>query len=175
MLAEGHVDGAVNTLVIANYFLASQMFQDKLQISSSIGTMPATFALATSRGATELSSILDKALLSIAPDELGVINSRWRGYTAASDSYWRNYHQLICPHHHWHRVAAADFPDLECLHAPPDQVTAKWPNAPSMTSSNSCAHWSMKPRTQFMYVIARACCRPATTATCRCSGSSAKT
>ena len=95
LLAQGHVDGAVNSLVIANYFLSSQVFQDKLQISTSIGTLPATFALATSRHAVELSSILDKALLSIAPDELGVINSRWRGYTAASDSYWRNYHHLI--------------------------------------------------------------------------------
>ncbi|MFL1420007.1 transporter substrate-binding domain-containing protein [Pseudomonas fildesensis] len=95
LLAQGQVDGAVNSLVIANYFLSSQVFQGKLQISTSIGTLPAVFALATSRRATELSSILDKALLSIAPDELGVINSRWRGYTAASDSYWRNYHRLI--------------------------------------------------------------------------------
>ncbi|MGB3125741.1 MAG: transporter substrate-binding domain-containing protein [Pseudomonas sp.] len=95
LLAQGQVDGAVNSLVIANYFLSSQVFQDKLQISTSVGTVPATFTLATSRKATELSSILDKALLSIAPDELGIINSRWRGYTAAPDSYWRNYHQLI--------------------------------------------------------------------------------
>lgn len=95
LLVQGHVDGAVNTLVIANYFLSSPVFQDKIQISFSIGTKPAAFSLATSRRATELSSILDKALLSIAPDELEVINSRWRGYTAASDSYWRNYHELI--------------------------------------------------------------------------------
>ncbi|QHF43936.1 hybrid sensor histidine kinase/response regulator [Pseudomonas sp. S35] len=95
LLAQGRVEGAVNTLVVANYFLSSQVFQDNVQISFSIGTTPAAFTLATSRSATELSSILDKALLSIAPDELGVINSRWRGYTAASDSYWRDYHQLI--------------------------------------------------------------------------------
>ena len=95
LLVQGQVDGAVNSLVIANYYLSSSMFQDKVQISFSIGTTPAKFSLATSRNATELSSILDKAMLSIAPDELGVINSRWRGYTAASDSYWRNYHQLI--------------------------------------------------------------------------------
>lgn len=95
LLVQGHVDGAVNTLVVANYLLSSHGFQDKAQISFSIGTIPANFSLATSRSATELSSILDKALLSIAPDELGVINSRWRGYTAASDSYWRDYHQLI--------------------------------------------------------------------------------
>ncbi|MGY2401598.1 transporter substrate-binding domain-containing protein [Pseudomonas sp. SDO5271_S396] len=95
LLAQGHVDGAVNSLVIANYFLSSALLQDKLQISTSIGTLPAMLSLATSRRATELGSILNKALLSIAPDELGVINSRWRGYTADSDSYWRNYHHLI--------------------------------------------------------------------------------
>lgn len=40
LLAQGQVDGAVNTLVIANYFLSSQVFQDRLQISASIGTTP---------------------------------------------------------------------------------------------------------------------------------------
>ncbi|WP_249707026.1 transporter substrate-binding domain-containing protein, partial [Vibrio cholerae] len=43
LLAQGQVDGAVNTLVIANYFLSSLVFQDRLQISASIGTTPATF------------------------------------------------------------------------------------------------------------------------------------
>ncbi|KMM83755.1 two-component system, NarL family, sensor histidine kinase EvgS [Pseudomonas taetrolens] len=95
LLAEGKVQGAVSTLVIANYLLSSQLFQNRLQISATIGTQPATFSLATARDATELSSILNKALLSIAPDELGIINSRWRGYVPASDTYWRNYHRLI--------------------------------------------------------------------------------
>jgi two-component system sensor histidine kinase EvgS len=27
--------------------------------------------------------------------EMAAINSRWRGYNAASDGYWRNYHRLI--------------------------------------------------------------------------------
>ena len=95
LLAEGKAEGAVNTLVIANYLLASQLFQDRLQISATLGTQPATFSLATARDAPELAAILNKALLSIAPDELGIINSRWRGYVPASDSYWRNYHRLI--------------------------------------------------------------------------------
>ena len=95
LLADGLVQGAVSTLVIANYLLSSELFQDRLQISATIGTQPATFSLATARDATELTSILNKALLSIAPDELGIINSRWRGYIPASDSYWRNYHRLI--------------------------------------------------------------------------------
>ncbi|QXI26955.1 transporter substrate-binding domain-containing protein [Pseudomonas vanderleydeniana] len=95
LLAQGQVEGAVGSLVIANYLIASQVFDDRLQISATIGTQQAVYALATARGATELASILDKALLSIAPDELGIVNSRWRGYTPASDSYWRNYHRLI--------------------------------------------------------------------------------
>lgn len=95
LLAQGQVEGAVSSLVIANYFLSSPVFQDKLQISTTLGTRQAAFSLATARSATELSSIIDKALLSIAPDELGIINSRWRGYTAAPDSYWHQYHRLI--------------------------------------------------------------------------------
>ena len=75
MLAQGQVDGAVNSLVVANYFLSSQFFHDRLQISSSIGTQLASFSLATSRSATELASILDKALLSIAPDDHGKLFS----------------------------------------------------------------------------------------------------
>ena len=95
LLAEEKVQGAVSTLVIANYLLASGLFQDRLQISATIGTQPAMFSLATARDASELSSILNKALLSLAPDELGIINSRWRGYVPASDSYWHNYHRLF--------------------------------------------------------------------------------
>ncbi|MQU52319.1 transporter substrate-binding domain-containing protein [Pseudomonas sp. FSL R10-1339] len=95
LLAEEKVQGAVSTLVIVNYLLASGLFQDRLQISATIGTQPAMFSLATARDASELSSILNKALLSIAPDELGIINSRWRGYVPASDSYWHNYHRLF--------------------------------------------------------------------------------
>ena len=95
LLAEGKVQGAVNSLVIANYLLGSKMFRNRLQISASLGTRPSTFSLATARNATELNAILNKALLSIAPEELGTINSRWGGHVPASDSYWRNYRRLI--------------------------------------------------------------------------------
>ncbi|PMU10865.1 MULTISPECIES: transporter substrate-binding domain-containing protein [unclassified Pseudomonas] len=95
LLAEGKAEGAVNSLVIANYFISSQLFEHTLQISTTIGTRQAAFSLATSRDAKELNTILDKALLSIAPEELGIINSRWRGYSASSQSTWRNYHRLF--------------------------------------------------------------------------------
>ncbi|WP_454868795.1 transporter substrate-binding domain-containing protein [Pseudomonas farris] len=95
LLAEGQAEGAVNSLVIANYFISSRIFEQTLQISTTIGTRQAAFSLATGRDAKELNAILDKALLSIAPEELGIINNRWRGYSAASQSTWRNYHRVF--------------------------------------------------------------------------------
>ena len=95
LLAEGQVEGAVNSLIIANYFISSRIFEHKLQITTTIGTQQAAFSMATARGATELNAILDKALLSIAPEELGVINSRWRGYSAASEKTWNNFHRVF--------------------------------------------------------------------------------
>ncbi|MDZ4326486.1 MAG: transporter substrate-binding domain-containing protein [Pseudomonas sp.] len=95
LLAEGKAEGAVNSLVIANYFISSRLFEHTLQIRTTIGTRQAAFSLATGREAKELNAILNKALLSIAPEELGIINSRWRGYSASSQSTWRNYQRLF--------------------------------------------------------------------------------
>jgi two-component system sensor histidine kinase EvgS len=95
MLAEGQAEGAANSLVIANYFISSRLFEHSLQISTTIGTEQAAFSLATGREARELNDILNKALLSITPEELGIINSRWRGYSESSQSTWRHYHRLF--------------------------------------------------------------------------------
>jgi two-component system sensor histidine kinase EvgS len=94
LLADGSVEGAVNSLVIANYFISSRIFEHKLQITTTIGTEQAAFSLAMARDATELGSIIDKALLSITPEELGIINSRWRGYSAATQTSWRDYRMI---------------------------------------------------------------------------------
>jgi two-component system sensor histidine kinase EvgS len=95
LLAGGQAEGAVNSLIIANYFISSRLFEHRLQISTTIGTEQAAFSLATARGAKELNAILDKALLSISPEELGIINSRWRDYSASSQNTWRNYQRLF--------------------------------------------------------------------------------
>ncbi|MFZ0157203.1 transporter substrate-binding domain-containing protein [Pseudomonas sp. Hg5Tf] len=92
LLASGHVDAAITALINANFSLASQ---PELIIRSTVGAEPATFSMATARHAQALTSILDKALLSIAPEELGVINSRWRGYSTDTGAYWSKYHQLV--------------------------------------------------------------------------------
>ena len=92
LLAQGQVDGTITALINANFSMASE---PDLIIRSTVGAEPSNFSMATAKGAQELSSILDKALLSITPEELGVINSRWRGYSAGGDSYWRNHQRLI--------------------------------------------------------------------------------
>jgi len=95
LLDEGQVDGAVNSLVIANYFIASHIFEQPLQITTTIGTSQAAFSVATARDNPELSSIIDKTLMSITPEELGIINGRWRGYSSLSQGAWHQYRRLF--------------------------------------------------------------------------------
>ncbi|WP_339454259.1 transporter substrate-binding domain-containing protein [Pseudomonas sp. EA_5y_Pfl2_R50] len=95
LLAEGKADGAVSSLVIANYMISSKIFERPLQVTTTIGTHQAAFSLALARDNRELGSILDKALLSITPEELGVINSRWRGFSNAAQSNWQHYQRLF--------------------------------------------------------------------------------
>ncbi|MDB6051850.1 MAG: bvgS 2 [Pseudomonas sp.] len=95
VLAQQQAQGAIVSLPSANYFLSSQLFEDQLRMSATVGDDQARISIATARDATELSSILDKALSSIAPEDLAVINNRWRAYVPPSGGYWRNYHELI--------------------------------------------------------------------------------
>ncbi|MCX5511514.1 hypothetical protein, partial [Pseudomonas sp. BJa3] len=55
-----------------------------------VGTEPAAFSVATAPDASELGSIRDKAVLSISPEDLGVITSRWRDHGLRDDAYWRS-------------------------------------------------------------------------------------
>ncbi|MCQ6259216.1 transporter substrate-binding domain-containing protein [Pseudomonas sp. Q11] len=87
MVAAGTVDGAINSLISARYMISRQ-YRGKLQITSTVGTLPARVALATHRDAPELHSILDKALLSISPEEMDELTNRWRSEVVIDDSYW---------------------------------------------------------------------------------------
>lgn len=95
MLAHGRVEGAITSLLSASYYLSSRALHDALQMRVTVGNEPARIAMATSRNATELSGILDKALSSIAPEDLMVINNRWRSYIPASHGAWQDYQLLI--------------------------------------------------------------------------------
>lgn len=87
MVAAGTADAAINPLISARYMISRQ-YRDTLQVTSTVGTVPAHIALATNRGALELHSILDKALLSISPEEMDELTNRWRSEVVLDDSYW---------------------------------------------------------------------------------------
>jgi two-component system sensor histidine kinase EvgS len=87
LVANGQADAAVNSLITARYMISRQ-YRDQLQITSTVGTQSARVAFATSRGALELYSILEKALLSIPPEEMDEITNRWRSEISVDDSYW---------------------------------------------------------------------------------------
>ncbi|WP_060493279.1 transporter substrate-binding domain-containing protein [Pseudomonas sp. NBRC 111140] len=91
LLNSGAVDAVITTLIDANHALASN---PELVIRTSIGSEPANFAMATTAQSPALVSILDKALLSISPEELGVINNRWSGFGRHEDNNVRDYSQL---------------------------------------------------------------------------------
>ncbi|WP_338474505.1 transporter substrate-binding domain-containing protein [Pseudomonas sp. MS646] len=87
MVAAGTVEGAVNSLISARY-LISRQYRDRLQVTSTVGTLPARVALVTRRDSTQLHSILNKALLSISPEEMDELTNRWRSEVVIDDSYW---------------------------------------------------------------------------------------
>ncbi|MHA6575436.1 transporter substrate-binding domain-containing protein [Pseudomonas yamanorum] len=87
LVASGKVDGAINTLLSARYMISRQ-YRERLQISSTVGDVPARVSFATGRGSLELYSILEKALLSISPEEMGELANRWHSEVVVEDSYW---------------------------------------------------------------------------------------
>ena len=86
-VAQGKADAAINALVSARYMI-SLHFSEQLHITSTVGSHPAQIGFATAHNAPQLSAILDKALLSITPEEMGTLTNRWRTATQAGESYW---------------------------------------------------------------------------------------
>ncbi|WP_460122283.1 transporter substrate-binding domain-containing protein [Pseudomonas sp. S2_C03] len=87
MVAQGKTDGAINSLISARIMISRQ-YRDRLQVTSTVGTDPARATLATGRDAVELHSILDKALLSIAPEEIDEMTGYWRNDLMVEQSFW---------------------------------------------------------------------------------------
>jgi two-component system sensor histidine kinase EvgS len=94
MVARGEAQGGINSLISARY-LISRQYRDLLQVTSTVGTDPARSALATSREAVELHSILDKALLSIPPEEIDKLTQPWRYDSMVEQSYWLRHRKTI--------------------------------------------------------------------------------
>ncbi|WP_237882743.1 transporter substrate-binding domain-containing protein [Pseudomonas sp. PGPR40] len=94
MVAEGKADGGINSLIGARYMI-SRLYRGHLQVTSTVGVDPARSTLATGRDAPELHSILDKALLSIAPEEIDEMTQYWRNDLMLEESYWLRHRRQI--------------------------------------------------------------------------------
>ncbi|EXF94440.1 histidine kinase [Pseudomonas fluorescens HK44] len=94
MVASGAADAALNSLISARYMIARH-YRNTLEVSSTVGNQPAHVSFATQRGALELYSILNKALLSIPPEEMDELANRWRNELPMDDSYWSRHRTSI--------------------------------------------------------------------------------
>ena len=94
MVARGETDGAINSLIGARIMISRQ-YRDRLQVTSTVGTDPARSTLATSRDAIELHSILNKALFSIAPEEIDEMTGYWRNDLMVERSFWLSHREAI--------------------------------------------------------------------------------
>ena len=91
---KGQADATLSSLMVARY-LIDRHYRDRLRIVSTVGDQPARVAMATSLDAPQLHSILNKALLSIAPQEMDDLVSRWSQQLIVNDSYWQRHRRQI--------------------------------------------------------------------------------
>ena len=94
LVNKGQADAALSSLFMTRYLIA-RYYQGRLQISSTVGVEPARISLATGPDARELQSILNKALLSISPEEMDTLVARWSNDVVVVDSYWLRHRQSI--------------------------------------------------------------------------------
>lgn len=94
LVAKGQADAALSSLFMTRYLIA-RYYQGRLRISSTVGDEPARIAMATGRDEPELHSILNKALLSISPEEMDDLVARWSNDVVVDDSYWLRHRQGI--------------------------------------------------------------------------------
>lgn len=79
-VAKGKADVMILPLINANFYV-SRLYADKLRIIKSLESDPARFTLAVSASNYPLATILDKALLNIAPEDLQLTVRKWHSNT----------------------------------------------------------------------------------------------
>ncbi|WP_426809351.1 response regulator [Pseudomonas sp. WOUb67] len=93
-VADGRVDAALLTLDDARPLVA-RWYPGQLQVSASLALPPAHFALASTRGASELLGIIDSALLSLTPQETTALVRRWRNPMIVPDGVWSRHRAKV--------------------------------------------------------------------------------
>ena len=94
LVAKGSVDATVVPLISARYMIARH-YRGRLRITSTVGREPARITFGVNRCQLELYSILDKALLSISPEEMDELTNHWRSEIIIEDSYWARHRNVI--------------------------------------------------------------------------------
>ncbi len=94
LIDRGQVDVTVSSLLVARFLIARQ-YRDRLRITGIVGDQPARIALATAPQSALLHSILNKALLSIAPQQMDELVERWSHDVVVEDSYWSRHRREI--------------------------------------------------------------------------------
>jgi two-component system, NarL family, sensor histidine kinase EvgS len=92
-VANGDADVAYSSYINASYYI-NHVFKGQLRIASVLDEEPAVAAFAVAPDQPQLQAILDKALMSIPPEELDQLMNRWRTSALVSDTPWRNYRTL---------------------------------------------------------------------------------
>jgi two-component system sensor histidine kinase EvgS len=93
-LLDGQAEATLSSLLVARYQIDHQ-YRDRLRIVSTLGDQPARIAMAMALDAPQLQSILNKALLSIAPQEMDDLVARWSRNVVLQDSYWQRHREQI--------------------------------------------------------------------------------
>ncbi|NNA54646.1 ATP-binding protein [Pseudomonas koreensis] len=94
LIANGQADATISSLLVARYLIARQ-YRERLHITTTVGDQPARIALATAPQAAALHTIMNKALLSIAPQEMDELIERWSHDVVPEDSYWLRHRREI--------------------------------------------------------------------------------
>ena len=94
LVARGGADATVLSLISARYMIA-RYYRDDLRITSTVGADSARITFGVNRSQLELYSILDKALLSMPPEEMDELTNHWRSEIIIEDSYWTRHRNVI--------------------------------------------------------------------------------
>ncbi|OIN53163.1 transporter substrate-binding domain-containing protein [Pseudomonas costantinii] len=88
LVMEGKADASLNTLMHANY-LSRKTSPSQLKVVGTVGDATAQYAFAVNHGSVEMYSILNKALMTISPEDFDRITNRWHYEVTIDESTWR--------------------------------------------------------------------------------------
>ncbi|WP_459206315.1 transporter substrate-binding domain-containing protein [Pseudomonas sp. MLB6B] len=93
-VVNGRAQAAIVPLASARA-LQARLAPGSFRIVGGLALPPAHVALATGRGESELISILNKALASLAPQELDGMAWRWQGELIVNDHFWHRHRREV--------------------------------------------------------------------------------